>query len=90
MLRLIRHTYGYMSNSLADILANRNFDEPEESLAIKHYVMEKFQKAVAVTVRDKEIIVTAQGAAFTNALRMQTRQLQRIVGTDKRLVFRIA
>ena len=79
-----------MSNSLSDILANRNFDEPDEALAIKSYVLEKFQKTVAVTVRDKEIIVTAQGAAFASSLRMQTRQLQRAASTEKRLVFRIA
>jgi len=79
-----------MSNSLFDILKNRNFDEPDEALAIKSFVLEKFKKTVAVTVRDKEIIVTAQGAAFTSALRMQTRQLQRAADTEKRLVFRIA
>jgi predicted methyltransferase len=79
-----------MSNSLADILANRSYDEPDEALAIKSYVLETFQKAVAVTVRDKEIIITAQGAAFASSLRMQTRQLQRAADTDKRLVFRIA
>jgi len=79
-----------MSNSLSDILSNRNFDEPEEALAIKSYVLETFQKTVAVTVRDKEIIVTAQGASFTSALRMQSRQIQRAASTEKRLVFRIA
>lgn len=79
-----------MTNSLADILMNRNFDEPPEATAIKQYVQEKYQKSVAVTVRDKEIVVAAQGAAFTNALRMQTRQLQRVADTDKKLVFRIA
>lgn len=79
-----------MTNSLADILMNRNFDEPPEATAIKQYVQEKYQKSVAVTVRDKEIIIAAQGAAFTNALRMQTRQLQRVADTDKKLVFRIA
>ena len=79
-----------MSNSLADILANRSYDEPDEALTIKSYVLETFGKAVIVTVRDKEIIVTAQGAAFANALRMKTRQIQRVAETDKRLVFRIA
>ncbi len=79
-----------MSNSLADILMNRNFDEPPEATAIKQYVQEKYQKSVAVTIREKDIIVAAQGAAFTNALRMQTRQLQRAAQTDKRLIFRIA
>ena len=79
-----------MSNSLSDILASRNYDEPDEALAIKSYVLETYQKTVVVTVKDKEIIVTAQGAAFTNALRMQTRQISRAADTDKRLVFRIA
>lgn len=79
-----------MSNSLADILANRNFDEPEEALAIKSYAMQEFGKAVAVTVKDKEIIVTAQSAAYANALRGRTRQLQQAADTEKRLVFRIA
>lgn len=80
----------YMTHSLADILANRNFDEPEEALAIKSYVMQQYGKAVAVTVKDKEIIVTAQGAALAATLRMQTRQLRGAAGTDKRLVFRSA
>lgn len=79
-----------MTNSLADILANRSYDEPDEAMAIKSYVLELFQKTVAVTVREKEIIITAQGAAFTSTLRMQTRQLQRAASTDKRLIFRIA
>ncbi|HEX8349692.1 MAG TPA: hypothetical protein VF598_07010 [Hymenobacter sp.] len=79
-----------MSNSLADILANRNFDEPEEALAIKSYAMENFGKAVAVTIKGKEIIIVAQSAAYANALRGRTRQLQQAAGTSKRLVFRIA
>jgi hypothetical protein len=79
-----------MSNSLADILLNRNYDEPPEAIAIKKYVMETYRKSVAVTVGDKDITVTAQGAAFTNALRMRWKQLQHAAGTDKKLIFRIA
>lgn len=79
-----------MSNSLADILANRNFDEPAEAIAIKRYVDEKYNKSVVVSVHEKDITITSQGAAFTNALRMQGRQLQRVADTDKKLIFRIA
>jgi hypothetical protein len=79
-----------MSNSLADILANRSYDEPDESLAIKSYVMEAFGKAVAVTVKDKEIQIFAQSAALANALRMRSRQIQQAADTEKRLVFWIA
>jgi hypothetical protein len=79
-----------MSNSLSDILLNRNFDEPAEATAVKNYVLQKYDKSVAVTVREKDIIITAQSAAFANALRMQWKQLQKAASTDKRLVFRIA
>lgn len=79
-----------MADSLADILLNRNFDEPPEATAIKRYVMEKYDKSVAVTVREKDITITAQSAAFANTLRMQWKQLQKAASTEKRLVFRIA
>jgi hypothetical protein len=79
-----------MANSLGDILLNKNFDEPPEATAIKQFVLEKYNKSVAVTVREKDIIITAQSAAFANALRMQSRQLQKAAATEKRLVFRIA
>jgi peroxiredoxin len=79
-----------MTNSLADILMSKNFDEPAEATAIKKFVMEKWDKSVAVTVRDKDILIAAQGASFANALRMQSRQMQRAANTTKRLVIRIA
>jgi hypothetical protein len=79
-----------MSNSLADILMSKNIDEPPEATSIKNFVLEKWGKSVAVTVREKDILVTAQGASFASALRMQARQMQRAAGTTKRLVIRIA
>jgi len=79
-----------VADSLFDILQNKNFDELPEAAAIKQFVLQKYNKSVAVTVRDKDITVAAQGAAFTNALRMQARQLQKAAQTEKRLIFRIA
>lgn len=79
-----------MADSLFDILQSKDFDEPPEAAAIKRYVLDKYKLAVEVTVREKDIIVASQGAAFTNTLRMQTRQIQRAAETDKRLIFRIA
>jgi hypothetical protein len=79
-----------MSNSLADILMNRSFDEPEEATGIKNFVLEKYNKSVAVTVREKDILIVAQGASFAGALRMQSRQMQRAASTTKRLIIRIA
>lgn len=79
-----------MASSLSDILLNRNYDEPPEAAAIKKYVFDKYRRSVAVTVREKEILIACQGAAFTGALRMQWRDLCKVANTDKRLVFQIA
>ncbi len=78
-----------MADSLFDLLGSKNFDEPTEATIIKRFVQEKYQKTVSVTVREKDIIIAASSASFANALRMQTTQLQRAVGTQKRLIFRI-
>ena len=75
---------------IADILSRKNFDEPAEATAIKKFVFAKYKKTVAVTVREKDIIIAAQGAAFTNALRYQWRELRKAANTDKRLIFQIA
>lgn len=78
-----------MAYSLLDILADKNFDEPAEAVAIKRFVAETYQRQVGVTVRDRDILITADGAAFANTLRLQTLRLQQAAGTTKRLVFSI-
>jgi hypothetical protein len=78
-----------MSNSLADLLANKNFDEPTEMLVIKQFVTDTFQEDVEVLVRDKDIIVTTSSSALANSLRLKITELRRITQTKKRIVFRI-
>jgi hypothetical protein len=77
-------------DSLNDILALKDFDEPAESVAIKNYVREQFNKTVTVTVHEREIIIAAPSAALANTLRLRTLELRKLLGGDKRrLIFRI-
>lgn len=76
-------------DSLNDILGRKDFDEPPEALAIKKYVRAEFDEAVAVTVKEKEIIIAAPSAALASTLRMRVLQLQRLIGEKKRFIFRI-
>jgi hypothetical protein len=76
-------------DSLENILAGRQSQEPPESKAIKLYVRDIFQTKVEVRVREREIIVNVPSAALANTLRLRFRDLQKAAGTDKRLVFRI-
>jgi hypothetical protein len=78
-----------MSNSLADLLANKDFDEPEEMRAIKQFVQKNYQTEVEVQSREKELIVTTSSAALANTLRLKMPELKKAAATDKRIVLRI-
>lgn len=78
-----------MSNSLADLLANKDFDEPAEMRAIKQFVQKNYQADVEVQIREKELIVTTTSAALANTLRLKLPELRKAAATDKRIVLRI-
>lgn len=78
-----------MSNSLADLLANKDFDEPNEMRAIKQFVQQHYQVDVEVQLRDKELIVTTPSAALANTLRLKLPELRKAAATDKKIILRI-
>jgi hypothetical protein len=78
-----------MADSLFDILSSRNFDEPAEATAIKQYVQEHFNETVAVTVRERDIIIEVPGAALAGTLRLHQIQMKEAASTTKRLILRI-
>jgi hypothetical protein len=78
-----------MSNSLADLLASKDFDEPAEMRAIKDFVQQNYQVDVEVQMREREIIVTTPSAALANTLRLKIQELRAAAQTDKRIVLRI-
>lgn len=78
-----------MSNSLADLLANKDFDEPSEMAAIKQFVQANYKASVEVQMREREIIVTTPSAALANTLRLKINELRAAAQTDKRIVLRI-
>ncbi|HWT55673.1 MAG TPA: hypothetical protein VN031_01425 [Candidatus Microsaccharimonas sp.] len=78
-----------MSNSLADLLANKDFDEPDEMRAIKQFVQQNYQVDVEVQLHDKQLIITTPSAALANTLRLKLPELRKAAATDKRIVLRI-
>jgi hypothetical protein len=77
-----------MTDSLFDILSQKDFSEPAEIVAIKRYIKEHFQEAVEVTSYDRDIVVTTPSAALTNTLRFHLKQLKQVAQTDKRIALR--
>ena len=78
-----------MTDSLADILGNRSYEEPPEVVVIKKFVREKYKSNVGVAVKQQQIVITVSGAALAGTLRMNLHTLKKMCQTEKRLVIRI-
>lgn len=78
-----------MSNSLSDILGNREFKQPDEITRIKNFVKNKFGEDPRVSVTNDSIIIIVKGAAMAGALRPELHILQKQIKTNKKLLIRI-
>ncbi len=76
-------------DSIFNVLADKNFDEPEEIREIKRYIQATYDSTVSVEIRDKDIILVVKSAALASRLRHDQQNIARAAKTDKRLVFRI-
>ncbi len=76
-------------DNLADILRQRDFDEPPEVRAIKDYVRRHYDAEVKVTVQPHAIVVAARSAALIGSLRMNLPKLQKAASTEKRILLRV-
>ena len=78
-----------MSDSLADLLQKRGFEEPPEVRIIKSFIRERFGADASVTVQQRQIIIGVSGSSLAGALRMRLHELGKLCATDKRLIIRI-
>jgi hypothetical protein len=78
-----------MSDSIADLLSKRDFEEPPEVRVIKDYVRKQFSVDVSVLIQQQYIIIGVTSSALAGALRMHLHELQKLVISNKRLVIRI-
>jgi len=78
-----------MSDSLGDLLAKRDFDEPPEVRAIKDYVRRYYDAEVKVTMQPHAIVVSARSAGLIGSLRANLPKLQKAADTEKRILLRI-
>lgn len=78
-----------MTDSLADLLGKRNFEEPPEVRIIKEFVRKRFNADVSVNLQQSQIIISVSGSSLAGALRMHLHELKKLCETEKRLVIRI-
>lgn len=79
-----------MTNSIADILGKKNYDEPPEVGIIKTYVRTHLRSEVTVSVKEREILIHVSSGAMASALRPHLYKIaQACDKTTKRVVIRI-
>ncbi len=78
-----------MTDSLADLLGKRSFEEPPEIAIIKDFVAAKYQVVPTVSVNERQIIIGVPSAGLAGALRPELLQIKSLCNTEKRLVIRI-
>lgn len=78
-----------MSDSLGDILKNRNSSIPKEIKVIKDYVSENFKKEVNVTVSADKIKIETSNSALAGELRFRIYDIQRLLRTKKKIIILI-
>ncbi len=79
-----------MSDSIADLLSKRDFEEPPEVRIIKDFIRKQFDVDVSVAIQQQQIIIGVTSSALAGALRMHLHEIQRLLVSDKKLVIRIS
>lgn len=76
-------------DSIYDLLAGKNFDEPSEISAIKDFVRAHYKTDVTVQLRDNDILVIVPSAGLASRLRFDMPKLKKEAKTEKRIILRI-
>lgn len=78
-------------DSIADILARKDFSPPDEVKAIKAYVAEHYDNHdVNVKIANQEeIVILSRSASLIATLRLNAPALEKAIATKKRIRFMI-
>lgn len=78
-----------MTDSIKDLLAKRDFEQPDEIQHIKDFIKSKFDEDAAVKITQNSIIISVNNASLAGALRIHLHTLSKELATEKKLLIRI-
>jgi hypothetical protein len=76
-------------DSLYELLAGKNFDEPPEIAAIKDFIRQNYNAEATVQLRERDVLVVVPSAGLASRLRFDMPKLKKVANTEKRIVLRI-
>jgi hypothetical protein len=78
-----------MTNSIKDLLAAKNFEQPDEIKTIIEFVEQKYHEKPQVKISSDLIIITVSNAGVAGLFRMELHILQKKINSKRRLMIRI-
>ena len=78
-----------MSDSLKDILASKKQSEPVEFSLIRKFIHEKFNAPCLLSTQNGQIIITVNNSALAGSLQFEIHNLEKSIGSGKKLRIRI-
>lgn len=79
-----------MTQSLADMLAGRKYEEPPEIKQIKEFVETEIGIVPSVAITNEAYVIRVGSAAAAGALRAKIHLLQQQLEASKRIIIRIS
>jgi hypothetical protein len=76
-------------DSLKDILAKKDLDEPTEVVALKDYCQELFKFTPKISLKNNSIWMSVPNGILATELRMRQPEITRRCGLTKKLIIRI-
>lgn len=76
-------------DSLQDLLGQYSPKEPAEVMAVKRYIADEFGVESSVGLHGDMLVITVASAPLANALRLRLTAIQKAMGSNKKVRFRI-
>jgi hypothetical protein len=79
----------FMTNQIGDLIGRKNYSEPPEIQQIKEFVKARIGIVPKVSIRPESYVVSVSSAAAAGTLRIHLRELQELLGAEKKILIRI-
>lgn len=78
-----------MADSLFNILSDKDFDQPQQLVAIKGYVQRHWGQEIQAKMSNKNVVITVKSAALASTIRMHIPAIQKECDIDGKLIIKI-
>jgi len=74
-------------DSIADILANKNFETPDEVTILKQYIELKYNQQVVIKIQNNSYVISSPSSGLITNLKLNSHELSKLLPKSKSIRF---